>query len=203
MKTKDRILKIAEIEFAKVGFDGLSMNALVEKLGINKATIYYHFKDKKALYNEVVKNAMERSTKNVKAIFEEEKESTVLFKSYINAQILTIEKNPNVVPIALREIANSGVNIDESLIAYIEEELAFFKKVIEKLNLKDKYKKMNHFTLYSFIQGGIKTFYAIQMSSLPIGTKDDLKQNSEKTLNYISKFISNIILDAIVENKEL
>lgn len=47
MKTSEKILKVAADEFARIGYDGLSMNSLVEKLEINKATVYYHFKDKK------------------------------------------------------------------------------------------------------------------------------------------------------------
>lgn len=199
MKTKDRILEVAGAEFAKVGFDGLSMNALVEKLDINKATVYYHFKDKKALYYEVIRIAMQRSNDNIRAVFMGNKDPETLFRSYINAHILTIKQNPNVVPLALREIANFGADVDESFLPFVEEEINYLKIVIEKLDLKDEYKDMKIFTLYSFILGSIKTFYAIQMSELPIGTGDDLKQDSEKTLNYISEFISNLILDAIVK----
>ncbi len=199
MKTNELILKVAGEEFAKYGYDAVSMNDLVKKLDINKATIYYHFKDKKSLYHEIIKNAMEESNSNMRAIFMGNKDPEILFRSYVNAIILTIKENPNIVPIALREIANFGANIDESLIPYIEEELNYLKMIMEKLNLKDEYKDMNLFTIFSFIQGSINTFYSIQMSELPIGGQDDLKQNSEKTLNYISEFISNIILDAIVK----
>lgn len=45
MKTRELILKVAEEEFSKLGYDAVSMNNLVKKLNINKATIYYHFLD--------------------------------------------------------------------------------------------------------------------------------------------------------------
>lgn len=61
MKTSEKILKVAADEFARIGYDGLSMNSLVEKLEINKATVYYHFKDKKALYKEVIKHEMKKT----------------------------------------------------------------------------------------------------------------------------------------------
>ena len=199
MKTKDLILKVAGEEFAKYGFDAVSMNDLVKKLDINKATIYYHFKDKKSLYHEVIKNAMEKANNNIKVVFTDTQDSVELFKGFVNASVLTIKENPNVVPIALREIANYGANIDESFMPYIEQEITYLKTITEKLDLKDEYKNMNMFTLYSFITGSIKTFYAIQMSDLPIGGASELKQNSEKTLDYISEFVSNIILDAIVK----
>ena len=39
--TKKRILDVATEEFATLGYSGLSMNKLAEKLKINKAMIYY------------------------------------------------------------------------------------------------------------------------------------------------------------------
>jgi hypothetical protein len=199
MKTSEKILKVAADEFARIGYDGLSMNSLVEKLEINKATVYYHFKDKKALYKEVIKHEMKKNNDNVKTIFKENKDPENLFKSYINAHILSIKKNPNIVQIALREIANFGADVDEEIIPYIEEDINFLKLVLDDLNLKEKYKQMNLFSIFSLIQGTIKTFYAIQMSDLPIGLEEGLKKDSEKSLNHIAEFISNILLDAIVE----
>ena len=60
-------------------------------------------------------------------------------------------------------------------------------------------KNINTYAISSLIHGTIREFYAIQMNLLPIGGEDKLKQNSTKTLNFISEFVSNIILDAIVK----
>lgn len=69
MKRRDKILLVAEEEFARVGYDGLSMNDLVKKLDINKATIYYHFEDKKSLYQEVAKNAITHMNQNLEGLY--------------------------------------------------------------------------------------------------------------------------------------
>lgn len=200
MKTKDKILIVASEQFAKYGYDAVSMNDLVKKLGINKATIYYHYEDKKTLYNEVIKSSLMKSNKNIKAIFEKETDGQKLFKDYLKAVILNIKEDSNTVPLALRETANFGANMEKPFVVpFIEEEITYLKIIINKLKIKDKYKTMNMYSLYSFISGTIKTFYAIQMSDLAIGGDDDLKQNSEKSLNHISEFISNIVLDAIIE----
>lgn len=198
MKTKEKILKVAQEEFATYGYDAVSMNNLVKKLEINKATIYYHFEDKKSLYYEVIRNAMDKLNSNIKEAFEN-KDEEKLIKKYVNAYIQTLKDNPNIVPIALREIANYGANMDESFIPHVEEELKYLKIAIDELDLEEKYKHMNIYSLYSFINGTIKTFYAIQMSSLPLGADEELKQNSDKTLDYISKFVTNIIVDAIAK----
>lgn len=199
MTKKEKILVVAEEEFAKHGFDAVSMNDLVEKLDMNKATIYYHYKDKKSLYHTIIKNAMTKSNANIKSIFDTKKDNETLLRNYVNAIVLTIKDNPNIVPIALRELASFGADIDETFIPFIEEEVNYLQTILDKFTLKNEYKEMNIFAIYSFIIGTINVFYSIQMSELPLGNDKKLKQNNHKTLDYISQFVSNIILNAIVK----
>ena len=44
--TKKRILTIAERLFSEKGFDATSVDSIARKAKVNKALIYYHFKDK-------------------------------------------------------------------------------------------------------------------------------------------------------------
>ena len=66
--TKKRILDVATEEFATLGYSGLSMNKLAEKLKINKAMIYYYFKDKRNLYDEVISSIIELNEEEMKQI---------------------------------------------------------------------------------------------------------------------------------------
>src|SRR5512136_466654 len=45
-KTKSRILEVAERLFAEGGFDATSVDRIARAAKVNKALIYYHFKDK-------------------------------------------------------------------------------------------------------------------------------------------------------------
>lgn len=57
--TRKRILETAAAEFAARGFDGTSLNQLIERLGISKGSFYYYFDDKADLYSTVVDHAWE------------------------------------------------------------------------------------------------------------------------------------------------
>ncbi len=59
--TKRKILRVAEELFSKNGFDGTGMEAIARAAGINKATIYYHFKDK----NEIIASLFQSILKDV------------------------------------------------------------------------------------------------------------------------------------------
>ena len=52
--TRRRFLETAAVEFAAKGFDGTSLNQLIERLGISKGSFYYYFDDKADLFSTVV-----------------------------------------------------------------------------------------------------------------------------------------------------
>lgn len=47
---RERILNEAARLFVRLGYDGISMREIAEACGISKAGLYYHFKDKEALF---------------------------------------------------------------------------------------------------------------------------------------------------------
>jgi AcrR family transcriptional regulator len=53
LDTRHRILETAAVEFAARGFDGVSLNQLIERLKMSKGSFYYYFDDKADLFNTV------------------------------------------------------------------------------------------------------------------------------------------------------
>ena len=56
-KTKEQILLMATVAFAKKGYAAVSMRDLAKLMGINQSTIYCHFQNKEALWKNVIKHA--------------------------------------------------------------------------------------------------------------------------------------------------
>jgi TetR/AcrR family transcriptional regulator len=54
LTARDRILFAAEHLFARKGFDGTRVDDIASDAGVNKALIYYYFKNKRALMDELV-----------------------------------------------------------------------------------------------------------------------------------------------------
>lgn len=55
--TRKKILETAAVEFAANGFEGTSLNRLIESLGISKGSFYYYFDDKADLFITVADRA--------------------------------------------------------------------------------------------------------------------------------------------------
>ncbi|MBX2860766.1 MAG: TetR/AcrR family transcriptional regulator [Vampirovibrio sp.] len=55
---RDIVLTEAKHQFRKSGFSAVSINDIVQAVGITKPTLYYYFKDKENLYSEVMIDMM-------------------------------------------------------------------------------------------------------------------------------------------------
>ena len=197
---KKRILDVATEEFATLGYSGLSMNKLAEKLKINKAMIYYYFKDKRNLYDEVISSIIELNEEEKKEILNSSLEAKEKFKRYIKLYTKTISNNPNIIPLTLREMANFDLGIENNIPNSIEQELVLMKQIILQLNLKEKYKDIDFYELKAMIIGTISSYYSMQKTPLKLSNIKDFDKNDTKILNYVEEFITNILLDALCEN---
>ena len=198
--TKKRILDVATEEFATLGYSGLSMNKLAEKLKINKAMIYYYFKDKRNLYDEVISSIIELNEEEKKEILNSSLEAKEKFKRYIKLYTKTISNNPNIIPLTLREMANFDLGIENNIPNSNEQELVLMKQIILQLNLKEKYKDIDFYELKAMIIGTISSYYSMQKTPLKLSNIKDFDKNDTKILNYVEEFITNILLDALCEN---
>lgn len=197
---RKNILDVAMEEFATLGYSGLSMNKLAEKLKINKTMIYYYFKDKRNLYDEVISSIIELNEEEKKEILTSSLEAKEKFKRYIKLYTKTISNNPNIIPLTLREMANFDLGIENNIPNSIEQELVLMKQIILQLNLKEKYKDIDFYELKAMIIGTISSYYSMQKTPLKLSNIKDFDKNDTKILNYVEEFITNILLDALCEN---
>jgi AcrR family transcriptional regulator len=54
-RTRQRIMRVAEILFAQKGYDAVSLRDIVSAANVNSAAIYYHFKSKEGLLFSILK----------------------------------------------------------------------------------------------------------------------------------------------------
>jgi len=195
--TKQYIFENDIEEFALYGYDGFSTNKFADKIKINKATLYYHFKDKKSLYQEVLITLLKETTEHIDEIINMKIDPVEKLKKYIIVYIQSIEKMPQIVPIGLREMANLGVDIDDIFISEINKDIRQLEKIVFELPLKDEYKNIDVYEIKALISGTVKTYYAMQMSDISLQNMKSLDKDRNKILNKIGDFISTILINTL------
>ncbi len=63
-----RILDTARAEFLQHGYEGASINRIIQAAGINKGSLYYYFEDKADLFVRVVQDAQDEMIRCVAAL---------------------------------------------------------------------------------------------------------------------------------------
>ena len=57
--TRERLLEVAEKEFARYGYAGAHLQSIGEQVGVQKTALYYYFRSKSALHTAVIQSMLE------------------------------------------------------------------------------------------------------------------------------------------------
>jgi TetR/AcrR family transcriptional regulator len=109
--TRARILTAAAGEFGARGFDATTVDRIARRARVNKAMIYYHFHNKRALYTTIVREHFTPIAQRLAAIVATPAPPDEQLDRLIAAIVEAVEASTYFLPIFLREIADGGVHL--------------------------------------------------------------------------------------------
>ncbi len=104
---KKMILQAAIECFTAYGFEKTSMSDIGRLVGLNKASLYYHFKDKQELFNEMVRSRREHYRVAIQAILSSKEDITLRVVDFLCSEIGFIEELAVNFFVSIRE--NNGL----------------------------------------------------------------------------------------------
>jgi TetR/AcrR family transcriptional regulator len=110
--TRDAILAAAATAFAARGFSGTSVDSIAAASGVNKAMIYYHFRNKKGLYVEILRNVFRFMGARTADIAGSDIDPATKIEAFIDAFDNMAASRPYMPPIMMREMAEGAVRLD-------------------------------------------------------------------------------------------
>jgi len=112
---KEAILQIASEEFSRVGYDRTTLEEIARRCGITKPAIYYHFRDKFALYEAVLCSRFEELNSRIQAEVSSDDPLRGL-RDYIRIFGGFLLENPGFSSIFARELADGAEALPENCI---------------------------------------------------------------------------------------
>ncbi|WP_432239520.1 TetR/AcrR family transcriptional regulator [Herbaspirillum robiniae] len=112
--TRDQILEAATHFFATEGYANVSMRSLAADVGINPATLYHHFKDKQALYTEIMQSVYKQFAETFEMELKADQPPEVKIALYVRAFCSFASKNITYVKLIKRcqlEKDSSALNL--------------------------------------------------------------------------------------------
>ena len=114
-----KILAVARTEFSRKGFDGASLNSIIQEAEISKGSLYYYFEDKEDLYITVLMDAIAEIAQKIGGITVEDK-STDFWGDFRDFYIKMLElgfTNPELVKLVSGIFRLSGSRYGDGPVA--------------------------------------------------------------------------------------
>jgi len=111
-KNQSIILKAAEQDFLEHGFKGASIKGIAERAGIPRANVHYYYKNKEAIYSDILLEIL--SLWDASIITSDEEPAKVL-GDYIVAKVMYSKSNPEASRIFAGEFIHGAPRLQNYL----------------------------------------------------------------------------------------
>lgn len=129
--SRERLLAAASAEFAARGFSGAKVDRIAARARLNKAMIYYHFRNKAALYREILTDVFQTIAGAVAAPPASDTPDAQL-RAFVRAIAQVVADRPHFASIWLRELAAGGRRIDAPIVAEMRRILSTLSDIIAR-----------------------------------------------------------------------
>src|SRR5271169_5160159 len=106
--SREAILRAAPAEFGEHGLSGARMDAIAHTARVNKALLYYYFRDKDALYGAVLDDFFLRMHARIVQVFDSPDRAGVRLLHYVRAHFDSIAASPYYARLFQREMMSAG-----------------------------------------------------------------------------------------------
>jgi TetR/AcrR family transcriptional regulator len=106
--SRNAILQAALVEFAREGLAGARMDAIADAAGVNKALLYYYFRDKETLYGAILDRFFERLTERIIAVCDRPGSAGERFVGYARTHFDAIAESPYYSHIFMSELMSAS-----------------------------------------------------------------------------------------------
>ena len=149
--TRSRILAAACDEFGAHGFAAATVDRIARRARVNKAMIYYHFPNKRALYACIIRDVFAPITDRVRDAMHRDEPPAQQLDRLIDALVRSIDQSAHFLPIFLREIADGGAHLGPEELGLIAGIFATVRGVIgegaEQKVFQTVHPALAHFTI--------------------------------------------------------
>jgi TetR/AcrR family transcriptional regulator len=197
-KTAEKILAVARAVFAEHGYNGTRMDEIARRANVNKATVYYQIGDKDTLYANVIHYVIGNVAQDIAravslAITPEEK-----LKAYILCIAHAVDKNPEMPPIMMREIASGGVTLPRLVIEDIASVISTLMSILDEGTKKGIFIETVPYLVHMMIIGSILLY----KGSTPIKDRQtwlpaEIRNRDKKIKVNIADEVVKLILRAV------
>jgi len=187
--SRQLILDNAKILFSKKGFQASSMDELSKMTGLNKAMIFYYFKNKQGLYEAVMTEILNEMYREISSKNKIESTPPKQLESFIKTYASYACSHPYFPALLLKELSSSGAKIHQDLFFAMRKLYSIFSDILKVGEHNGEFKGVIPMVLYFMIIGTL---------NLMITTKP-IRQKAQKSEEFDLDTCASCDIDEIAE----
>ena len=156
--TKDKIITNAMILFAKNGYDATTTDEIAKKCSVNKAMIYYYYKNKLGLYNTVMTHALDAIHQEIVTTDKCCESPLADLEAFIKTYAYHCDRNPYLPALLLRELSDSGAHLPKEMFANMRQLFALLSKILKEGEEQKIFHNVEPMVVHFMIVGTINLF---------------------------------------------
>jgi TetR/AcrR family transcriptional regulator len=197
-KTAEKILTAARKTFAEYGYSGTHVDEIAQRAGVNKASLYYQIGDKDTLYANVIHQVLGNIAQGIAQAVARADSPEEKLKAYILFIADAVDKNPEMPPIMMREMAADGAHLPRVVVEDIVSVLKILVGILDEGRAKGIFVETVPFLIHMMIMGTI-LFYkkSSTIKDKQVWLPDDVKARDKKLKGSLGEEVARLVLKAI------
>ncbi len=193
---QERILDAASGVFAEVGFAGARVDDIAARAGVNKAMLYYHVGDKRALYSAVLVRNFDRVSDALARAQEDGGSPRSRLVAVITELTRMVQQYPDHPRMVLREVASGAANLPPEALSRMLEVVDIVAGLLGEGVAAGEFRPTDPVLTHLAIVGTVVFINAIspvRQRASELGTQVVLPDSSTD----IAAFLSDLVLEGI------
>ena len=188
--TKAKILQEARTLFSVKGFDATTVDDIANSSDVNKALIYYYFKNKAGLYAQVMSGLFDAIYDEVVSARERCNSTTDELYAFIKTYAEYAHKHSYFPALLLRELSDSGAHLPEMMFASMRKVFILLSEILQKGEREDVFTKSTPMLVHFMIIGTIN----LMVTTAPLRKKameidDSVDSCAECSVDEITTYV--------------
>jgi len=160
LATRQALLQAGAELFSERGFDGVPIEEVAARAGVNKALISYHFRGKRGLYVAILESAFASLAERLRAIEADTKSAHGTLRAFLGTFDQFTRERPGFPTLFMREVLAAG--IDEAVLPHLLEIIGFSRRLAERGAREGAFRRVNPLLFHLTLVGSLIFFFATE-----------------------------------------
>jgi TetR/AcrR family transcriptional regulator len=154
------VFAAAAREFAAHGFAGASVDRIARAARLNKAMIYYHFRNKAELYRAVLRDMLQAVGAHARDVATSEARPDDKIRAFVAGLAAEAERRPHFPPIWFREVAEGGTHLDAALLGDMSSVVGALAAIVDEGVRTAGYRRVSPLLVHAGVVAPLLLFFA-------------------------------------------